>query len=227
MSDHHLPFFSSHLRGSSAVECVRFRCGAFCEFSSVSRFSPVFRLRWLIQFAPFWRLPIKPFCLDKARHALELVTRLCPLHHESPFTHFSHFLHAPFCFFCHFAICISLNSLLILLDFFSHFPSLYFCNIFISYDFHFQFFSRFHFALCKYLSTLLLMLFMRMNAVECCCYCCFCCCIFQLMVRKETSPVAICGHLQVDFVSFCQTNLTLIDAKINLKSNFLQRSRIV
>lgn len=164
MSDHHLPFFSSHLWGSSAVESVRFRCGAFCEFSSV--YPRFFGLRWLIQFAPFWRLPIKPFCLDKERHALELVTRLCPLHHESPFTHFSHFLHAPFSFLCRFAICISLNSLLILLDFFSHFPSLYFCNIFISYDFHFQFFTRFHFALCKYLSTLLLMLFMRtLNAV--------------------------------------------------------------
>lgn len=127
----------------------------------------------------------------------------------------------PFSVYSIFCFCLCLCILPFAFNFRLHllgiFPCIFLQFILKQFSFHMKFFSRFHFALCKYLSTLLLMLFIRTQtdvAVSA---------FSQLMVRKRNITCGyLCGcHLQVDFVSLSQTNLTLIDAKINLKSNFL------
>lgn len=132
----------------------------------------------------------------------------------------------PFSAYSIFYFCLCLCILPFAFNFRLHLLGIFLC-IFLQFilkqfSFHMmifilKFFSRFHFALCKYLSTLLLMLLIRIQtdvAVSA---------FSQLMVRKRNITCGyLCGgHLQVDFVSLSQTNLTLIDAKINLKSNFL------
>lgn len=211
--------------GRRLFECVRFRFGVFCEFSSVAQFSQFFVYVGWFNLLPFDAFQLSHFAWTRQgtrwhrSHGCVSFAPRVAFHPFFPFSACSILLAFAIChlhfikFSSHLAWCSSRIFLhFILQQFyfiwfsFSVFLSISFCTVQIFIDtFTHVVYEKFEWS----------------------CYYCCCCCIFQLMVWKETSPVAICGHLQVDFVSFSQTNLTLIDAKINLKSNFLQRCRIV